>query len=163
MSIVRSGPTKRSACIGLAAPRTALYPLRSGYDPDLPMPIPPSSLLHRIAAPLVTALVVAGCAQSGRVQPDGTRLPTDSVVTFAEHVAPVLFRSCAPCHRPDGSAPFSVLSYDDVKPRAAKIAAAVESRRMPPWLPEPGYVEYAGERRLSQHEISLIRRWGSEE
>jgi hypothetical protein len=123
------------------------------------MPILSISRLHRMAPLLVAAVVSAACAQSGRLQPEASRPGADTAVTFAEHIAPVLFRSCAPCHRPDGSAPFSVLAFDEVKPRASKIAAAVESRRMPPWLPEPGYVEYSGERRLSQQEISLIRRW----
>jgi len=30
---------------------------------------------------------------------------------------------------------------------------------MPPWLPEPGYGEFAGERRLTNSEIETIRRW----
>ncbi|MGH7751584.1 MAG: tetratricopeptide repeat protein, partial [Gemmatimonadales bacterium] len=79
--------------------------------------------------------------------------------TFSEHVAPILQRQCASCHQPGGSAPFSLLTYADARERAALIAAAVESRRMPPWLPEPGYAEFAGERRLTDAEIATIRRW----
>lgn len=83
-------------------------------------------------------------------------------LTFARDVAPILYRHCAACHRPNGSAPFSLLTYREVRDRAALIADAVESRRMPPWLPEPGYGEFAGERRLSEREIGLIRRWADE-
>lgn len=82
-----------------------------------------------------------------------------SRATFAEHVAPILHRQCASCHYSGGSAPFSLLTYAEVRDRAALIAAAVESRRMPPWLPEPGYAEFAGERRLSDPEIATIRQW----
>src|SRR5262249_20320953 len=37
-------------------------------------------------------------------------------VTFNKDVAPIFFKSCAECHRPGESAPFSVLSYKDVRP-----------------------------------------------
>ncbi len=63
------------------------------------------------------------------------------------------------CHRPSGSAPFSLLTYDEVKGRAVQIAAAVERRAMPPWPPEPGHGEFIGNRRLSDAQITTIRRW----
>ena len=68
-------------------------------------------------------------------------------------------RSCAPCHHSGGAAPFSLLSYDDVKKRAGQIAAVTRSGYMPPWLPEAGYGEFADERRLSAEEIRLIGEW----
>ncbi len=79
--------------------------------------------------------------------------------TFATDIAPIFFRQCAVCHRPDGPAPFSLITYQDARDRAALIAAAVEARRMPPWLPDPGAVRFANERRLSDAQIRLIRRW----
>ena len=82
-----------------------------------------------------------------------------SPVTFARDVAPILFQHCASCHQPEGHAPFSVLSYADVRPRAAQIASSVTSRDMPPWKPEPGYGVFAGERRLSDEQIDVIQRW----
>jgi hypothetical protein len=33
---------------------------------------------------------------------------------------------------------------------------------MPPWLPEPGYGEFANERRLNPDQINLIEQWVSE-
>jgi hypothetical protein len=80
-------------------------------------------------------------------------------VTFAEHVAPILFRECAVCHRPGGSGPFSVLRYDEVLPWAERIATETESRRMPPWLPQRGYGTFVGKRRLHDEEIAVLRRW----
>ena len=79
--------------------------------------------------------------------------------TFSKDIAPVLYRQCVVCHRPDGPAPFSLLTYQDARDRAALIAAAVEARRMPPWLPEPGAVRFARERRLTDSQIALIRQW----
>ena len=79
--------------------------------------------------------------------------------TFTKDIAPILYRQCVACHRPDGPAPFSLLSYQDARDRATLVAAAVEARRMPPWLPEPGAVPFTNERRLTGHEIALMRQW----
>ena len=37
------------------------------------------------------------------------------IVTFNKDVAPIIFESCAICHRPSGSAPFALLGYRDVR------------------------------------------------
>jgi hypothetical protein len=37
-------------------------------------------------------------------------------VTFSKDVAPIFYKSCAECHRPGEAAPFSVLSYKDLRP-----------------------------------------------
>jgi Flp pilus assembly protein TadD/mono/diheme cytochrome c family protein len=112
------------------------------------------TLLGGRSAIALVALAAAGCAGPGR-QPE---VPPASSVTFAE-VAPIFHRSCAGCHRPDGVAPFSLIGYDDARPRAQEIVEAVTSRLMPPWLPEGGDVPLHGERRLAEHEIDRIRAW----
>jgi len=80
-------------------------------------------------------------------------------VTFNQQIAPILYRNCAPCHRPGEAAPFPLLSYTDAKQHAGQIAAATKRRYMPPWLPEPGHGEFADERRLSTEQIDLIQEW----
>jgi tetratricopeptide (TPR) repeat protein len=80
-------------------------------------------------------------------------------VTFYQHVAPIVYRDCSPCHRPGESAPFPLLTYDDVKRHAAQIAAVTKRRYMPPWLPETGHGEFAEQRRLTDSEIQLIQDW----
>lgn len=79
--------------------------------------------------------------------------------TYAHEIAPILYRSCASCHRPGESGPFSLLTYDDAKQYAPQIAAAVRTRSMPPWLPEHGYGDFANETRLTDDEIRLIVEW----
>lgn len=103
----------------------------------------------RIAAILLPVGLIAGS-------------PPPPDPTFARDVAPILYRHCAACHRPSGSAPFALLAYEDAAPRAALIAAAMVSRRMPPWLPERGDVPFAGERRVPVTEIDVVRRWAAE-
>ncbi len=82
-----------------------------------------------------------------------------STVTFANDVAPILFEACVSCHRPDGSAPFTLLSYEDAKKHADRIAAVTRDRVMPPWMPEPGYGTFADERRLTEEQIRTFREW----
>ena len=79
--------------------------------------------------------------------------------TFSHDIAPIVYEKCAPCHHPGEAAPFSLLTYQDVKKRAALIAAVTRSGYMPPWLPEHGYGDFAGERRLTPDEIAIIASW----
>ncbi len=82
-----------------------------------------------------------------------------STPTFYKEIAPIVYRSCSPCHRPGETAPFSLLTYSDVKAHARQIADVTKRRYMPPWLPESGYGEFEGERRLSAVELRTIQDW----
>src|SRR5439155_4780543 len=87
---------------------------------------------------------------------------TRGAVTFNRDVAPIVFQKCAGCHRPGQSAPFALLSYAEVKKHSRQIAEATQRRYMPPWLPEPGYGEFAHDRRLSADQIAIIQQWAAE-
>ena len=107
---------------------------------------------------LVTEVVLAGTLGC---QPfcSSSQEPAASRVTFSEAIAPILYEHCVTCHRPGEIGPFSLISYDDVAPRGAKIAEVTASRIMPPWQPAHGFGEFAGERRLSDEQIALIGTW----
>src|SRR5262245_47393545 len=66
--------------------------------------------------------------------------PASADVTFTKHIAPILQRSCENCHRPDGVAPMSLRTYEDVRPwaRAIKQRTGLGPRAgvMPPWYVE---------------------------
>jgi tetratricopeptide (TPR) repeat protein len=79
--------------------------------------------------------------------------------TFSRDIAPILLAHCAPCHRTGEAAPFSLLTYDDARPRVRQIAEATRRRLMPPWKPEPGFGEFAGTRSLSDDQVAVIQRW----
>ncbi len=79
--------------------------------------------------------------------------------TFNRDVAPIVFRNCAPCHRPGQAGPFTLLTYADVQKRARQIAEITSQRVMPPWQAADVGVKYLGERRLRNEEIAIIKRW----
>jgi mono/diheme cytochrome c family protein/peroxiredoxin len=83
----------------------------------------------------------------------------DKPVTYAEHVGPLLLKNCAGCHRPDDAAPFSLLTYEQAKARAAAISQIASDGRMPPWYAAEGHGKFINERRLSAAERDLLRRW----
>jgi tetratricopeptide (TPR) repeat protein len=56
-------------------------------------------------------------------------------------------------------APFTLLSYSDVRRRAHQIAKVTQNHYMPPWLPEPGFGDFRGQRRLTPEQIALLQRW----
>src|SRR5215471_15332823 len=74
--------------------------------------------------------------------PTRSEIPHAHLVTFNKDVAPVIFRHCSGCHHPGEVAPFSLLTYQDVKPRAQLVAMVIANRYMPPWGPEPGYAKF---------------------
>jgi len=80
-------------------------------------------------------------------------------VTFNRDIAPILFRSCAGCHRPGEAGPFPLLTYKDAKSHARQIAAVTQTKFMPPWLPEPSDFKFADELHLTDQQIALIAKW----
>ena len=80
-------------------------------------------------------------------------------VTFTETIAPIVYQNCVTCHRPGEAAPFSLISYDDVKNRGQLIAAVTQSRYMPPWQATHGFGDFDGERRLTDAQIQTIAAW----
>jgi len=79
--------------------------------------------------------------------------------TWSRDVAPVLYKNCTTCHHPGGAGPFSLLTYADAKRWAPQILNVTQSRFMPPWLPEPGYGDFADVRRLTDQDQALLKRW----
>jgi len=99
---------------------------------------------------LMLALLISSCN-------DKDALPDK--VTFTEHVAPILYKNCTICHRPGGTAHFSLVDYSDAKRNAASIAYVTKIRMMPPWPADPHYTEFVGQRLLSEHDIKVLQKW----
>ncbi|MGA1981902.1 MAG: tetratricopeptide repeat protein [Acidobacteriaceae bacterium] len=80
-------------------------------------------------------------------------------VTFYKDIAPIVYQSCAPCHRPGESGPFSLLTYEDARKHGQQMVSVTQRRYMPPWLPEPGHGDFQGQRRLTDEQIRTIEAW----
>jgi len=79
--------------------------------------------------------------------------------TFAEDVAPILYKNCTTCHHPGGLGPFSLLDYDGAKAKTDEMHDAVEARYMPPWHAEGPHGVFRNDRRLSDGDRQTILRW----
>lgn len=86
-------------------------------------------------------------------------LPLPEKVTFNEHIAPVLHRRCAACHRPGEVGPFSLLTFAEAHKRAQQIAEVTSGREMPPWHAGDTTPAVLWDRRLSEREIALLDQW----
>jgi hypothetical protein len=82
--------------------------------------------------------------------------------TFNKDVAPILYRRCAACHRPNDIAPMSLLDYKSARPWAKAIREAVLARKMPPWFADPHWGSFANDARLSASEIETLKTWADQ-
>jgi hypothetical protein len=98
----------------------------------------------------------SGC----RIQlPKRDKRTAESSVTYSEHIAAIIDRKCAECHRPGQSAPFALLTYEDAADWSDTIRDVLTENRMPPWGADPRYGHFANDRSLSAGEKKLIFAW----
>ncbi len=83
----------------------------------------------------------------------------DEKLTYAEDIAPIFNQNCASCHRPQGSAPFSLTDYKTAAGFAKMIAEVVKEERMPPWYAHPDFGEWNNDRTLTREEKTKIIAW----
>ncbi|MBI3415335.1 MAG: tetratricopeptide repeat protein [Verrucomicrobia bacterium] len=74
----------------------------------------------------------------------------------------IVWNRCSPCHRAGQAAPFSLLTYADVKKRTTQIAEVTARRIMPPWSPETGEARFENERLLTASELGRLQQWIAE-
>jgi hypothetical protein len=96
---------------------------------------------------------------SGCISETSKEKKVPDVVTFSEHIAPIIHKNCTPCHRKGEAGPFELLTYKEVHRKANMIALVTEKKIMPPWPADRTYTNFANERGLSEYEIKLISKW----
>ena len=107
-----------------------------------------------------TIAMVFLSASCGLLLEAGSQTPTpQKEVTYAKDVAPILYKNCVVCHRPNDVAPMSLMSYEEVLPFARMIQQDVLARKMPPWHADPSIGEFINDPRLSDEEIATIDAW----
>jgi len=79
--------------------------------------------------------------------------------TFYKDVLPILQKNCQGCHRPGEAAPMSLLTYENARPYAKSIRAAVLTRQMPPWFANPHYGKFSNDRTLPDAEVKTLVAW----
>src|SRR5271165_1842651 len=81
---------------------------------------------------------------------------TASAPTFYKDVVPILQNKCQSCHRRGEAAPMPLVTYEQTRPWAGKMAAAVEMKMMPPWFADPRYGRFSNDPSLSEQQIATI-------
>jgi hypothetical protein len=81
----------------------------------------------RVIIAAIFCLAITGSLLLPASQADTTKTSSKQV-TFTKDVAPIFFKNCAECHRAGEAAPFSVMSYKDVRPWAKSIREKVVNR-----------------------------------
>ena len=109
---------------------------------------------------IILALLVSFAAMTLSMQVVAQDSSKARAVTFNRDVLPILQKNCQTCHRPGEIAPMSFLTYQDARPWAKSMKAAVIARQMPPWFAEPGYGHFKNDRRLSDADIRDAQRLG---
>lgn len=77
---------------------------------------------------------------------------------YYRDIRPVLVQRCASCHSEQGPG-WSMEDPETTYQLRHAIAAAVQERRMPPWLAEEGHQEYVGSLALPEAVREMVRRW----
>jgi len=80
-------------------------------------------------------------------------------ISWSDHIAPIIFKNCTPCHRPGESGAFNLLRYADAIKKAKLIKFVTQTGYMPPWPADADYVHFIGEKVLSEAEIELLKTW----
>ena len=80
-------------------------------------------------------------------------------ISYANEVAPILQKSCVPCHSPGNIGPFAMSNYEKVKGWSSTIQEVLLAQRMPPWHADPHYGDFANERGLSSEQAHTLVQW----
>jgi len=122
-----------------------------------------------VIAVLVVAFLMAvlgACGDSSDAQEDSLSGKTDSTeveipanLTFWEHVAPVVFENCTPCHHEGGAGPFPLTSFGDLQKRTKTIRLVIADGYMPPWPADPNFSTFKNQKILSAYEKVVILNW----
>ena len=127
-------------------------------------PVTDQTLLHAVETaldgrlPSTTATPAVGCLIP-TLRTTGASGAVSFRPTFASGAGQLIYEHCACCHRPGESAPFSLLSYDDVRRHSDQVLEVVERRLMPPWKPARDFGQFRNEHRLSSGQIRLLADW----
>jgi hypothetical protein len=131
--------------------------MTSKPDPVCAVRAAKTSALTRSLQVLAIVVVSAGVIVLAR--PAKPLAANNAEPTFAEDVAPILYKNCTACHRPAGMAPFPLFEYDSAVANIDDIYDDVSQRQMPPWHAVGPRGVFKNDRRLTDADRNMILRW----
>ena len=78
---------------------------------------------------------------------------------YADDIAPLLRRSCVPCHSEGGGAPFALSNHTAVRRWSGMIREALLAKSMPPWFADPQFGSFLNDPSLSPEETARLIDW----
>src|SRR5580692_5639370 len=113
----------------------------------------------------VVILLLLGARNQGTslvsAQNAGQERATADTPTFYLNVLPILQQRCQICHRAEGIAPMRFETYEQTRPYAGAIAAAAQSKSMPPWFADPHIGHFSNDPSLSAGQIAALAAWAA--
>ena len=110
---------------------------------------------------VLTAVTVTSCSSSRSAAPAAG---ANDGETFTSAIEPLVQEKCQTCHREGGTAPFPLVTYEDVKAMGIVAKDKVARREMPPWGAFDDETcsvrhKFKGDLSLTQEQIDLFVRW----
>ncbi len=85
--------------------------------------------------------------------------PPATAPTFYRDVLPILQDHCQQCHRPNGIAGNSYVTYRETSEYAQDIADLASKRIMPPWFADPHFGKFSNDPSLTEQQIATLVAW----
>lgn len=79
--------------------------------------------------------------------------------SYTRQVAPLLLKSCMPCHQPGDIAPWSMTNHAVIKEYSRLIKSSVLAGEMPPWHADPAHQVLSNSKALAPEEVDLLVNW----
>jgi hypothetical protein len=79
--------------------------------------------------------------------------------TYSKDIAPLLQRSCVPCHSPGNIAPWAMTNYTVIRDFAPLMKDEILTRRMPPWHADRQPQSYHNDGMLRGGDLAMLVDW----
>ncbi len=113
----------------------------------------PSSAWSFLGASIVLAVALPTPSN-----PQTTPKPS-ATPTFSTDIAPILQAKCLPCHGQEGSGPFPLVTFDQVKAKSELVRYQALAKTMPPVTPVSPHGPYANYTPLTDQELVTLQSW----
>jgi len=93
----------------------------------------------------------------GLTEPSG--ISAVPAASYSTDIAPLLLKSCMPCHQPGDIAPWSMTNHAVVSLFSPLMKSAVLAGEMPPWHADPKHSTFANAKALSTSDLAMLVDW----